>query len=154
MNKKFSIGMFKRNLYIFVKTIIMWICPKCERSFKSDNQSHICNTNTIDDIFEGKSDNMIMAFDKVLIGVIDWDPCTVGTSSKSIVFTKSTAWLIVRPMAKVLDIKFYFPTLIQHRLIKKTNKYPKKVAHHIRISDESEVTTELLNLLRRGYDGK
>ncbi len=130
----------------------MWICPTCQRSFKSNNQSHMCSTKSIDDIFEGKPENLILAFDQVLVGVIDWEPCTVGASTNTIVFTKEKAWLIIRPMSKLIDIKFYHPTKIDHRLVQKTTHYGNKFAHHIRISDESEVTTELLNLLRIGYD--
>jgi hypothetical protein len=129
----------------------MWICPNCERNFKSTNQSHICTTKTIDDIFGGRPDRLVLAFDAILIGVIDWEPCSVGTSTKSIVFTKEKAWLIIRPMSKELDIKFYYPEKIEHRLIKKTTHYGNKVAHHIRISDETEVTDELLELLQKGF---
>ena len=132
----------------------MWTCPKCERNFKSVNQSHMCSTNTIDDIFEGVSENLVMAFDQILINVIDWEPCSVGASTKSIVFTKEKAWLIVKPMSKQLDVKFYYSEKIEHPLVKKTTHYHNIVAHHIRISDESEVTPDMLALLRKGYDFK
>jgi len=132
----------------------MWTCPKCERNFKSNNQSHMCSSNTIDDIFQGKSENLIHAFDQVLISVIDWEPCSVGASTKSIVFTKEKAWLIAKPMAKELDLKFYYSEKIDHPLIKKTTVFRDIHAHHIRISDESEVTDELITLLRKGYDFK
>lgn len=131
----------------------MWICPVCERTFKSANQSHMCSTNTIDDILAGKPEHLIMAFDSLLIGVIDWEPCTVGASHHAIIFTKEKAWLIVKPMTKELDIKFYYSKRIDHPLIHKTTFYGNKHAHHIRISDESQVSTEMLRLLRKGYDG-
>ena len=50
----------------------MWTCPKCERNFKSTNQSHICAIVNIDDLFLGKPNNLLGAFDALLIGVIDW----------------------------------------------------------------------------------
>ncbi|MEM9546614.1 MAG: DUF5655 domain-containing protein [Bacteroidota bacterium] len=114
----------------------------------------MCSTNTIDDILEGASENLILAFDQLLIGVIDWEPCSVGASTKTIIFTKEKAWLIVRPMAKQLDIKFYYSEKIEHPLIAKTSVYNNVYAHHIRIQDEAQVTTELLSLLRKGYDFK
>lgn len=132
----------------------MWTCKICNRNFKSTNQSHMCSSNTIDDIFKGTPDHIVHAFDQVLINVIDWEPCSVGASTKSIVFTKEKAWLIAKPMAKVLDLKFYYSEKIVHPLIKKTTIYKDTHAHHIRISDESEVTSELLVLLRKGYDFK
>jgi len=130
----------------------MWICPRCERNFKHNNQSHMCSTKTIDDLFEGKPENLVMAFDQVLVGVIDWQPGSVGASTNTIVFTKEKAWLIVRPMTKQIDLKFYYPTKIDSPLVKKTTHYGNKFAHHVRISYESEVTNDLLDLLRMGYD--
>jgi len=130
----------------------MWNCPRCQRNFKHTNQSHMCSTKTIDDIFEGVAENLVLAFDQILIGVIDWEPCSVGASTKSIVFTKEKAWLIVKLMSKQLDVKFYYSEKIEHSLIKKTTQYRDVYAHHVRISEESEVTTELLSLLRKGYD--
>lgn len=112
----------------------------------------MCSTKTIDDLFEGKPENLIMAFDQVLVGVIDWQPGTVGASTNTIVFTKEKAWLIVRPMTKQIDLKFYYPTKIDNPLVNKTTHYGNKFAHHVRISEEGEVTNELLDLLRMGYD--
>lgn len=132
----------------------MWMCPKCNRNFKSVNQSHMCSSNTIDDIFKDSPDHIVHAFDQVLINVIDWEPCSVGASTKSIVFTKEKAWLIAKPLTKELDLKFYYSEKIEHSLIKKTTVYKDIHAHHIRISGESEVTEELITLLRKGYDFK
>ena len=112
----------------------MWTCPKCDRNFKSSNQWHMCTDKTIDELFEGKPDRLIVAFDKLLVSVIDWEPCSVGMSTKSIVFSKEKAWLIVRPMSKELDLKFYYSEVIQSPRIKKSSLWGKKYAHHIRIS--------------------
>lgn len=129
----------------------MWTCPKCERNFKSNNQSHNCVTTTIDDLFEGKPEKLLLAFDALLVGVIDWEPCSVGTSTNTIIFTKEKAWLIVRPMSKELDIKFYAPDKVDNYLIRKTSFFGNKHAHHIRISDAAAVTPELLQLLYYAY---
>ncbi|NND05858.1 MAG: hypothetical protein HKN87_05720 [Saprospiraceae bacterium] len=130
----------------------MWTCPECNRNFATTNQSHICTSVTLDDLFMGRSEELILAFDKLLVSVIDWEPCSVGTSTKSVVFTKRKAWLIVKPMSKELDVKFYHPEVIQSPLIKKITSYPNKHAHHCRVSDESQVTIELINLLRKGWE--
>jgi len=45
----------------------MWTCPNCNRPFQTTNQWHICGEKTIDDIFEGKTDNVLLAFDDVLL---------------------------------------------------------------------------------------
>ena len=130
----------------------MWQCQKCNRFFKHQNQSHMCSTKTIDDLLANKPEGMVLAFDHLLLAAIDWEPCTVGASTKSIIFTKEKAWLIVKPMKKELDLKFYYPSEIQHLLIHKRALYGNKYAHHIRISHESQVTEDLIALLRKAWE--
>ena len=129
----------------------MWTCPKCERRFKTTNQSHMCTDKTIDDIFEGRPDNLVLAFDKILATVIDWEPCSVGASTKSIVFTKEKAWLIVKPMSKLLDVKFYHPDKLSHRYIKKITDYGNRIAYHLRVAGPDEIDDEFIQLLYKGY---
>jgi hypothetical protein len=105
----------------------MWTCQKCERNFKTRNQSHMCAIVSIDDLFIGKPDNLLIAFDALLVGVIDWHPGNVGATKKAIVFAKEKAWLIVKPMSKLLDIKFYSKEKFDHHLISKSNFAMKKM---------------------------
>lgn len=146
------IGDLMLNTHNYFTLAPMWTCPKCNRNFKGQNQSHMCTTAPIDDLFLKKPESLLLAFDKILIGVIDWDPCTVGRSVNTVVFTKEKAWLIVRPMSKLLDVKFYYPEIIQSPLVFKTELWKDRYAHHLRISSEQEVTTDFLQLLRRGFD--
>jgi hypothetical protein len=95
---------------------------------------------------------LLYTFDALLAAVIDWEPISVGAAKKAIVFTKYKAWLIVRPMARQLDIKFYYPEVIPHPLVKKTANYRNAFAHHIRIADPDAVNEPLLKLLRKAYD--
>ena len=130
----------------------MWTCPKCNRNFKSKNQSHMCSNKTIDEVFAGKPERLMFAFDEILVNVIDWEPCSVGVATHSIVFTKEKAWLIVKPMTKELDIKFYTTSKLEHTLLKKTLQYRNTWINHIRINDPGEVNDEFLKLVRQGYD--
>ncbi|MEM6318159.1 MAG: DUF5655 domain-containing protein [Bacteroidota bacterium] len=131
----------------------MWQCSVCNRLFKTTNQSHVCTTKTLDDLFEGKPDNLILAFDKILVTVMDWEPNSVGASKNAVVFTNRKAWLIVKPMSKELDVKFYNDEVIQSPVLKKTSPWGKnKFGHHIRIREAYEINEEVVRLLRIGFD--
>jgi len=99
----------------------MWECPKCERIFKTTNQSHSCTNKTLDDLFENRPDNLILTFDKLLVAVMDWEPNSAGASTNTIVFTNKKAWLIVKPMTKELDLKFYLNSIFWYIITKKEN---------------------------------
>lgn len=131
----------------------MWNCPRCRRPFHSTNQSHMCSDNTVDDIFSGKPDDLLLAFDDLLVAVIDWQPNDVSAAKKAIVFTNKRAWLIVRPMSKLLDIAFYTDgPLVSPFLHKSAPSMGKKHRHQIRVSGPGEINAEMLELLRVGYD--
>ena len=130
----------------------MWECPKCERSFKTNNQSHSCTTVTIDDLFDGKDQDLILVFDTLLSELIQWEPTTVGTSTNTIIFTSKKAWLIVKPMTKVLDLKFYLDEHLNHHKIHKVSVWGKKYAHHIRVSSQEDLDTNTFKLLRKGFE--
>ncbi|MFK7936729.1 MAG: DUF5655 domain-containing protein [Saprospiraceae bacterium] len=130
----------------------MWTCSKCERVFKITNQSHYCNEATIDTIFAGKPDILVHTFDELLVKVIDWEPNNVGVAKHAIVFTNKKAWLIVKPMSKELDVKFYCDEAIRHPRVKKVKDWGKMFAHHIRVNDPAQIDEEVLQLLRKGFE--
>lgn len=130
----------------------MWECPKCNRLFKNDNQSHYCVVKDIGELFLKKPDRLVLAFDTLTTELEKWQPQSYGASVNTIVFTSKRAWLIVRPMKKELDIKFYSNEIIDSELITKVAPMGKKIAHHIRISHEDELTPLHFDLLKGVFD--
>ena len=129
----------------------MWECSKCKRKFKAKNQYHICTNKEVGELFIDRSDEMVLAFDRIMTSVMLWKPNDMGASLHSVVFTNKKAWLIVKPMKHELDVKFYYREHIHSDLVKRYVKYPNKVAHHLRVSREDEITSEFIGLLSMGY---
>ncbi|MEO0625498.1 MAG: DUF5655 domain-containing protein [Bacteroidota bacterium] len=133
----------------------MWTCPSCQRVFGTTNQWHYCNEVTIDEIFEGKPDDLILAFDDILLATAEWEPNSIGAAKKAIVFTNKRAWLIVRPMSKQLDVAFYTSGPLVASQIHKSTRYApggKKWRHQIRLSGPGQLSHEMVDLLRKGFD--
>ena len=133
----------------------MWICPNCQRPFKTTNQSHFCGEKTIDEIFAGKPDNVLLAFDDVLLATESWEPNVITPARKALVFSNRRAWLIVRPMSKLLDVSFYTAGPLTAPAIHKSiaqNEAGTKFRHTVRLHGPGEVTQEVLDLFRLGYD--
>lgn len=129
----------------------MWTCPRCERVFKVTNQSHYCQASTLDDIFANSSDELLLAFDRLLTEVLQWEPCSVGAAKKAVVFSSKKAWLIVRPMKKELDLKFYHDEPLESETFHKVKFNYGKYEHYFRIKNEESLTEEVFQLLREGH---
>ncbi|MEM9930949.1 MAG: DUF5655 domain-containing protein, partial [Bacteroidota bacterium] len=133
----------------------MWTCPRCRRPFRTTNQSHTCSDLTVDDIFADKPDDLLLAFDDILVAIMAWEPNVVGAAKKAIVFTNKRAWLIVRPMSKQLDVAFYTDGPLVHPKLHKSAPYMKgktKHRHQVRLSGPGELNTDMVDLLRKGFD--
>jgi hypothetical protein len=114
----------------------------------------MCNDITVDDIFAGKPDDLLLAFDEVLLAVMDWEPNLIGAATKAVVFTNKRAWLIVRPMSKLLELSFYSAEELTSPAFHKTGLAIKKdkFRHSIRLSGPGEITPEIVDLLKIGFD--
>jgi hypothetical protein len=130
----------------------MWVCPKCERELKKENQWHNCVKVSIDSLFEGKSEDLIILFDKILSEVVDWEHVLVSTTQNCIVFVHRQTFLIIKPMKKELDLKFYSDKELTERYIFKSTAHSSRYENHIRISTPDDLGPHLYRHLRRSYE--
>jgi len=129
----------------------MWTCPKCERDLKNPNQWHNCVKVSIDSLFEGKAEELVLVFDKLLSEIIDWENVAVSATQNCIVFVHNQTFLIIRPMKKQLDLKFYSEKEQEEFPIIKSIFYSGKYENHIRVSSLSELTSNVYSLIKQSY---
>lgn len=128
-----------------------WICPKCERELLRENYVHYCIKVSVDSLFEGADEELVLVFDKILAEVADWDGVIISTSKNCIVFVHRQTFLVIRPMKKVLDVKFYSATMLHDHVFFKSTFYTGKYEHHIRLSKTEQLTPALFNYLHQSY---
>lgn len=129
----------------------MWTCPKCERELKNPNQWHNCVKVSIDSLFESKAEELAFVFDKLLSEIIDWDNVVVSATKNCIVFVHKQTFLIVRPMKKELDLKFYTETEQEEEPVVKSNFYSGKYENHIRVSRLEQLSPVIYNYIKQSY---
>ena len=129
----------------------MWTCPKCERDLKNPNQWHNCVKVSIDSLFEGKSEELVLVFDKLLSEIIDLENIAVSATQNCIVFVHNQTFLIIRPMKKQLDLKFYTQSKQDEFPILKSIFYSGKYENHIRISLLSELSPLVHTYIKQSY---
>jgi len=131
--------------------MVSWTCPKCDRELPWDNYRHYCQRVDLDSLFAGRSPELVLAFDKILAEVSGWPDVLIGVTPNCIVFTKKVGFLIIRPMKKELDIKFYSAVAHLEKPVLKSIPSGKKFENHIRISRAEEVRPGLFVYLRESY---
>lgn len=121
-------------------TPMSWTCPKCEREFPKPEQMHYCARVSLDSLFAGRPPDMVLAFDKILAEVADWDGVLVGTTPNCIVFTHRLTFLVIRPMKKWLEVKYYAK-----------DSAGKKEEKRVRITSAEELQPQLFRYIRESY---
>jgi hypothetical protein len=129
-----------------------YTCPKCERELVSEHQSHYCAKVSLDSLFRGKSPELVLLFDKLLAEVADWPDVLVGTTPNCVTFVHRQTFFVIRPMQKVLELKFYSTNKIELPPVIKSIITAGRFHNIIRLSDVSELRPQLFSWIRGSYE--
>lgn len=128
-----------------------YICPKCERELVSEHQSHYCAKVSLDDLIKGKSDELLLLFDKLLAEVADWPDVLVGTTPNCITFVHRQTFFVIRPMQKQLDLKFYSAKAIEVPQVKSL-AVAGRYQNSTRLNSTNELKPQLFGWIRDSYE--
>nr|WP_067055907.1 DUF5655 domain-containing protein [Mucilaginibacter sp. L294] len=129
-----------------------YTCPKCDRELTNESQRHYCARVSLDDLFKGKPDELLLLFDKLLAEVADWPEVLVGTTPNCITFVHRQTFFVIRPMQKVLDLKFYSATQLTEPPVIKSTATAGRFENHIRLSHTGELRPQLFSWIRGSYE--
>jgi len=129
-----------------------WICPKCERELKKPNQGHYCIKVSIHSLLVGQSEELILAFDKLLAEITDWDGVTVSCSAHTIVFVHNQTFFVIRPMKKYLELKFYSEKIPEEIAVTKSVFHAGRYGNHIKLYSLNELTPKVFTLIKKSHE--
>ncbi len=131
---------------------MLFTCPKCDRPLTKKNSWHYCKKTSIDSLFEGKSPELKLLFDKLLAEVGSWESVNASASKTCIVFITSKTFLVVKVMKRELDLKFVLPEEMDAFPVYKIAKYGNKTEHYIRLGSEEDLDRDVFNMIHQSYD--
>ena len=82
-------------------------CPNCKRALRSASAWHYCKEVAIDDLFLNKTDEIVLAFDRIYQNYLDNEEVEISATKNCVVFLRNKTFLVVKPMKKWLEVKFY-----------------------------------------------
>lgn len=131
----------------------MYTCPECHREFAKANAKHWCTDVTVDDVLAKSTEEVVLAFDAVLVATADWTPNYIGAAKKAVVFSRDNAWMIARAARRWLDLTVYFPAPRRAPFLHRVRKHysGKKYEHVVRLRGEGELDEPILAFLRAAW---
>lgn len=127
------------------------ICPKCNRALRSPNSYHYCKEVAIDDLFIGKSDEIVLAFYKLLEELAALDNTEISATKNCVVFVRNKTFLVAKPMKKCLEIKFYSNQQLEDEDLYKCHLWNSKYEAIIRIGHENELLPKHFYYFKNSY---
>jgi hypothetical protein len=127
------------------------ICPNCNRTLRRLNSYHYCKEVVIDDLFIKKTDDIVLAFDRLLQIVADWEGVEISGTKNCIVFVRNKTFLVAKPMTKYLEIKFYNKVQIEDEELYKCQVWNSKYEGIIRIQNENELKPKHVQYFKNSY---
>lgn len=128
------------------------ICPKCKRQLKNINAWHYCVEVSIDDVFKGKKDEVILFFDTLLMNVAHWEDVTISATKNCIVFVRNKTFLVAKPMTKCLEIKLYMEEETEDDIFHKCALWGSKYEAIIRLENENDLTDKVMKYIKKSYE--
>ncbi len=116
------------------------------------NSWHYCQKVSLEALFEDKSKTVSDLFDGLLMDIIDWENVSFSATKNCIVFVHKKTFLVVKPMQKALNVKFYLSHFSETPPIFKCVEWSGKFETQIRLTDLEDLTPSLFSLLRASYN--
>ncbi len=126
-------------------------CPKCNRQLRNINAWHYCAEVSIDDLFIDKPDDVVLVFDELLQKISVWDNVAVSATKNCVVFVKNKTFLVVKPMTKCLEVKFYATDPIEDEELYRCSLWNSKYEGIIRLQNSQQLSAKIFNYIKESY---
>lgn len=127
------------------------VCPVCKRTLRNVNAWNYCKEVSIDELFINKSDDILLAFDKILEHIAPWADVEISATKNCVVFMRNKTFLVIKPLTKWLEVKFYTPQLMEDEDLYKCVLWNNKYQGIIRVQHESELKPKFFNYFLESY---
>jgi hypothetical protein len=130
----------------------MWDCPKCERSFRNQNQRHRCEKTTADAQLRNQSDAVLRTYQKIIQSVDKLGDYTVSPIKDYIMLKNKSTFLTIKPRKTYLDISFFLATPSdEFPIFKSIRASRNRVRHAARFDKPSDVSSLVLKWIKQSY---
>jgi Domain of unknown function (DUF5655) len=130
----------------------LWTCPRCQRRFKNRNQAHSCGQFTVEQLIDGKPQEIVELFERLADVVHRCGEVVVAPTKTRVLFKVRTVFASVAVSKNWLDVVFVLGRCLKHRRIKKAQEEYPGIVHFLRIENEDDLDRDLTSWLQEAHD--
>lgn len=128
----------------------MWTCPQCGRSFANKNQWHACQTTTIEDVLDLKTDLAVSIYQAVVAALERAGEFRIHPQKTRIAFISRMTFAGVSLARRWADLSFILPEPLEDDRIRRLELYgPTSWGHTIRLAEPADVDGDVEAWLAR-----
>ncbi len=133
----------------------LWTCPDCGRSFANKNQWHACQTTTVDEFLDQKSDLAVSIYHSVVSALERAGEFRIHPQKTRIAFISRMTFAGLSLARRWVDLAFILDEPLEQERIRRLELFgPTSWGHAIRLTGPDEVDEDieawLARALRRG----
>jgi hypothetical protein len=126
-------------------------CYHCKQIIKAGDV-HDCWTTTEGALTKDLSDDLRDAWERLRETATDFGEQRIYASHHSIMFSRKTCYVFVRPKTKYLEVCIFLGREVKSPLVHRMDRSSKtKVAHMVRITHRDQVEAPFTDWLREAY---
>ncbi|SRR5579871_5210027 len=130
----------------------LWTCPRCRRQFKNRNQLHSCGQFTVEQLLDGKPQEIVELYEQLDCLIGSCGEVAVAPTKTRVLFKVRTVFVTVAVSKNWLDVQFVLGRRLKHRRIKKAQEEYPGIVHSLRIEKEEDLDADLTSWLQEAYD--
>src|SRR5215469_18853280 len=130
----------------------LWTCPRCRRQFKNRNQAHSCGQFTVEQLLDGKPQEIVELYERLERLIGSCGKVVVAPTKTRVLFKVRTVFATVAVSKNWLDVVFVLGRRLKHRRIKKAQEEHPGTVHFLRIEKEEDLDADLTSWLQEAYD--
>ena len=127
----------------------MWICPQCQREFKTKNQWHSCVTIPVEDLFINKPDSVKQLYELLVRKCRQFGEIKTDTTKSCIYFVSTHRYLAIKPQRNGLILEFALPQIEDIFPVIKIVKISKyQFVHRIKMDTPEDINDQVLGWIQ------
>jgi hypothetical protein len=130
----------------------LWTCPRCRRQFKNRNQAHSCGLFTVEQLLDGKPQEVIELYERLDEMIRKCGEVVVAPTKTRVLFKMRTVFATVAVSKNRLDVVFVLGRHLKHRRIKKAQEEYPGIVHFLRIEKAEDLNDDLASWLQEAFD--